>query len=193
MTLDGLILAAGESRRMGTDKPLLPYRGQTFLDTLIELFARHCRGITVVLGHGAARIRAALARAEQASFVENLDYRAGQLSSLQAGLRALPHARYILLTLADHPAVADATLAELASTPAPLAIPRYQGRHGHPILFDAAIAAELLALPPGATARDVIHRHRHQTRFVDVDDPGILADIDDPAAYAALLRGGPPA
>lgn len=188
MIVDGLILAAGESRRMGSHKPLLPFRGQTFLDTLIETFARHCRSVTVVLGHDAAKIRSGLQRAKQATFIENPDYRSGQLSSLQAGLRALPHAQQILLTLADHPAVDHATLAALLSAPAVLAIPRYQGRHGHPICFDRALAAELLALPPEASARQVIHQHRQDTRFVDVDDAGILVDVDDPAAYAALLR-----
>ena len=188
MTVEGLILAAGASRRMGSPKPLLPYHGQTFLDTLIDLFSRHCHGVTVVLGHGADEIRRGLARTEQVTFVENADYQAGQLSSLQAGLKTLPRAQHILLTLADHPAVADATLSDLMSAPALLAIPRYQGRHGHPIFFGRAIADEMLALPAGSSARGVIHAHRESTRFVDVDDPGILLDIDDPAAYAALLR-----
>lgn len=192
-TIDGLILAAGESRRMGSHKALLPFRGQTFLDTVIELLARHCRTVTVVLGPDAEHIRQRLGRGAQASFVENPEYRAGQLSSLQAGLRSLPRAQRILLTLADHPAVQDATIAALLGSPAPLAIPCYQGRHGHPICFDRSIAAELLALPVQASAREVMHRHRAVTRFVDVDDPGVLVDVDDPQAYAALLRASPPA
>lgn len=192
VTVDGLILAAGASRRMGSPKPLLPFQGQTFLDTLIEKLSRHCRSVTVVLGHQAAGIRSALARADEVTFVENSNYQEGQLSSVQAGLHGLlnaaPHAEHILLTLADHPAVADATLSDLVSLPALLAIPRYQGRHGHPIFFGRPIADELLALPAGASARHVIHAHREQTRFVDVEDPGILLDIDDPASYASLLR-----
>ncbi|HCC56807.1 MAG TPA: hypothetical protein DEQ47_06005 [Solibacterales bacterium] len=192
-TIDGLILAAGESRRMGSHKALLPFSGQTFLDTLIELFARHCRQVTVVLGYDAAGIREGLARGAQTSFVGNPEYRAGQLSSLQAGLRSMPEAEHILLTLVDHPAVRDATIARIVSSPALLAIPQYQGRHGHPIFFARSIAAELLALPIDASAREVIHRHREQTRFVDVDDPGILVDVDDAAAYAALLRSSAPA
>jgi len=190
VTVDGLILAAGASRRMGSPKPLLPFEGQTFLDTLIEKFARHCRDVTVVLGHQAAGIRSALARADQVTFVANANYQEGQISSLQAGLRAMPHATRILLTLADHPAVADSTLSDLVGLPAMLAIPRYRGRHGHPIFFGRSIADELLALPVSASARDVIHAHREQTRFVDVEDPGILLDIDDPSSYAALLRRG---
>ena len=191
--VDGLILAAGESRRMGSHKALLPFRGQTFLDTLIELFGRHCGGVTVVLGCDAAAIGRQLARGAQARFVENTEYRAGQLSSLQAGLRSMPDASHILLTLTDHPAVRDETVAKLVSAPATLAIPRYEGRHGHPILFDRSIAAELLALPAGASAREVIHRHREQTCFVDVEDPGILVDVDNAAAYAELLRSSRPA
>ena len=65
-------------------------------------------------------------------------------------------------------------------------IPRLNGKRGHPVFATRAIAAELLALPPTAEARDVVHAHVDRTRYVDVEDTGIFADVDDPEAYRRL-------
>ena len=124
----------------------------------------------------------------------NPDYQRGQTSSMQCGLRAVPaDAEGVLFTLVDHPAVAPATLDALLagsdrrSAPGPLVrVPRYQGRRGHPIWFSRELIAEFLALPEDGAARDVVRSHAAQTEFLDVDDAGILADIDDPAAYGRL-------
>jgi molybdenum cofactor cytidylyltransferase len=188
----GLILAAGESRRMGSPKALLEYRGETFLDRLIGLFARHCSPVIAVLGAHAEEIRAGLRRSGEARLVENPDFRSGQLSSMQCGLRAVPvEADSVLFTLVDHPAVSLETIAALmAAPPAKLSIPRYAGRRGHPILFSRSLAAEFLALPVTAAARDVVTRHAADAAYIDLDDPGILADIDDAEAYTRLLAGG---
>lgn len=182
-----LILAAGESRRMGTPKPLLEYHGETFLDRLIGLLGARCSPVIVVLGAGADGIRAGVKR--QATFVVNADYAAGQTSSMQCGLHAVPvDATGVLFTLADHPAVTAETIdAVLATAPAPLGVPRYQGKRGHPIRFSQRLLAEFLALPVDGAARDVVRAHAHETAFVDLDDPGIVADVDDPEAYRKLV------
>jgi CTP:molybdopterin cytidylyltransferase MocA len=198
----GLILAAGESRRMGSPKALLDYRGETFLDRLVRLFSAVCSPVIVVLGAHAAEIRAAAA--QPCTFVLNRDYASGQTSSMQAGLRALPpDAEAILFTLVDHPAVSPETIAELTeprpswSGAAPpradgrgsvLRVPRYAGRRGHPIWLSSSLIPEFLALPVTGAARDIVRAHAAETEFLDLADPGILADIDDPAAYRALLE-----
>jgi len=191
--LAGLILAAGESRRMGFPKALLNYRGETFLDRLIGLFAPHCSPLIVVLGAQAERIRAGTMRAAAAEFVVNPDYTRGQISSLQCGLAAVPSgAESVLFTLVDHPAVSAETVASLAAIPAGerlLNIPRYGQRRGHPILISRALIPEFLAVPASGAARDVVHRHLAETGYIDVQDPGVAADIDDPEAYRALLGG----
>jgi len=188
----GLILAAGESRRMGFPKALLPYRGETFLDHAIGLLEPHCAPVIVVLGAGAEEIRRQTRRA--ATFVLNANYRSGQTSSLQAGLRAVPRdAAGVLFALVDHPAVAPETVGALAADAGPgvlVRVPRYRGERGHPVWFSRALAAEFLALPETGAAREVVRRHITETRFLDVDDAGILADIDDAEAYRALVGSG---
>ena len=197
MKLAGLILAAGASSRMGSPKPLLDLEGETFLDRLIGLLAAHCSPVLAVLGHEAEAVRAGLRRAAQAAFVVNADYRRGQLSSLQCGLRALPpDACGVLFTLVDLPAVKASTIERLArqarSLERPwLVIPRHSGRRGHPVGCSRELVEELLALPVEAQAREVIHRHLAQAFYVEVDDPGILRDVDDPAAYRDLIQGSP--
>jgi len=185
----GIILAAGESRRMGFPKALLPYRNETFLDTLIGLFATRCDPVIVVVGAGADQIRSRIAR--PATFVVNPDYTRGMTTSLQCGLRMVPpEAEGVLFTLVDHPSVASSTIdALLAPSPegtALLRVPRYGANRGHPIWFSRDLITEFLAIPEGGAANEVVHRHRPETQFIDLDDPGIVADIDDPEAYRQL-------
>jgi molybdenum cofactor cytidylyltransferase len=189
----GMILAAGESSRMGRDKALLDYRGSTFLNHLISLFLSRLSPVVVVLGHNAPAIRAAMAADPAADLrvVINDRYKLGMLSSLQAGIRALPPgASGALFTLVDHPAVRSSTLDQLieafARRDAPLVIPRYQTKRGHPVAASRAILEEILALPAEASAKDVIHAHRPETRFLDVDDPGVTTDVDSPPEYEDL-------
>ncbi|HWQ52641.1 MAG TPA: nucleotidyltransferase family protein [Bryobacteraceae bacterium] len=191
MKTAGLILAAGESRRMGRPKALLEYRGETFLDRLIRLFSAVCSPVIVVLGAEPEAIPAGAQRGEAARFVLNPDYRRGQFSSMQRGLREVPpEAEGVLFTLVDHPVVEAATLASLLAGSGPLRIPRYLGRRGHPIWFSTALTAEFLALPPDATAREVVHRYNAEVEYIDVDDRGVLEDIDEPGDYRRLAGGG---
>jgi CTP:molybdopterin cytidylyltransferase MocA len=187
----GIILAAGESRRMGFPKALLRYRDETFLDTLIGLFAARCEQVIVVLGAEAERIRAGSHR--PADFVLNLEYRTGMTGSLQCGLRARSSvSEGVLFTLVDHPAVLPATLDALLAPPRPLLrVPRYRGKRGHPVWCRRELSDEFLALGPAGAARDVVHAHAAQTDFLDLDDAGITADIDDTAAYHRLMGVAP--
>ena len=110
------------------------------------------------------------------------------LTSLQTGLRACgPGADAVLFTLVDHPALRPETIAALLETEAPIAIPRFQGKRGHPVLMRTEIATGYLAEPTSAKVRDLIDRCAQLIHYVDVDDPGICDDVDDPALYAALL------
>jgi CTP:molybdopterin cytidylyltransferase MocA len=177
---------------MGSPKALLEYRGETFLDRLVRLFSARCSPVIVVLGAAAEEIRGRVSRPYASVF--NPDYRTGQTGSMQCGLRGVPEeADGVLFTLVDHPAVSPETIDALVGRDAHLPdagpllrVPRYQGRRGHPVWFRRALIPEFLALPPDGAARDVVRAHAAETEFLDLDDPGIVADIDDPGAYRRL-------
>ena len=166
---------------MGSPKALLEIRGETFLDRLIATFSPHCSPVIVVLGHESEKIRAGLRNSGSAAFVLNAHYPLGQLSSMQCGLRAVPgDCDGVLFTLVDHPNVQSSTLTQLVlGPPALLSIPRYRGRRGHPLFFSRRLVPEFLALAQDSQARAIVERHASEIRFVDVDDPGILDDVDD--------------
>lgn len=187
-----IILAAGESRRMGRPKALLPYRGETFLDSLIAVLSSACSPVIVVLGHEPERIREGAGRAAQARFIVNEDYRKGQLTSLQCGLRAAPAGvEAVLFTPVDYPAVTRGTVERLAAalreTGAPVVVPRYNGRRGHPVGVTRPVIADLLALPETSSAREVIHARLGEAVQLDVDDSGVCLDVDEPETYRRLL------
>ena len=189
----GIILAAGASSRMGSPKALLDYRGETFVERLVNLLSRVCDPVIVALGHHAAAIRARVERSAQ--MVINPDPDRGQLSSLQAALAAIPaEAEGFLFIPVDCPAVELATVRRVAAAfesrkpETLLVIPRIGDKRGHPVFAVRSLAEELLALPPTGQARDVVHGHRAQTEYVNVDDPGILTDVDDLEAYRKLMR-----
>jgi molybdenum cofactor cytidylyltransferase len=120
--------------------------------------------------------------------VKNPDYELGMLTSLQAGLRAMPTppAR-VLFTLVDHPAIESATVFTLLQTDALIAMPRFAGKRGHPVMIGREIAEEILAEPVTSRLNHVLDRHAGEIQYLDVDDPGVRDDIDDPQLYSDLL------
>jgi CTP:molybdopterin cytidylyltransferase MocA len=192
----GIILAGGASRRMGSPKALLQLDGEAFVGRLIRVLAEACDPVIVVLGHDANRIQAVLSA--QAITTVNPAPERGQLSSLHCALRVVPfEAGAVMFTPVDYPAVRPETVLRLAGAMAdkapPVVVPRHDGRRGHPVCVRADVASELLALGPDERASDVIHRYRPQTLYVDVADPGILDDVDDPEAYRRLTGDWEPA
>ncbi len=193
MKLAGLILAAGRSSRMGRDKALLDYRGKTFLNHLVYLLLPRVDEVVVVLGHNAAAIRDTLPAAPRVRAVVNEGYDRGMLSSLQRGLGALPaDTDWVLWVLVDHPAVRgrtlDALLAAAERGGAPLVIPRFEARRGHPVVLSRSVAAELTALEADRSPQDIVRSHYARARFVDLPDPAVLLDIDRPDDYRLLRR-----
>lgn len=186
----GLVLAAGESRRMGRPKALLPFRDLTFLETIL-----HClrsAGISrcvVVLGHGAHAIQST-ADLGEAEVVINEQYRLGQTSSLQAGLKAIHNSDGALLCLVDHPAVRPETIRLLMKafeeTKAPVVAPVYESRRGHPIVIGRVLFPELLALNSDQGANVVVRKYRDASLEVRVDDPSVVQDIDTSGDYAKI-------
>ena len=187
---------------MGRDKALLSLGPQTFVERLLGVLAGAPNSrkspIVVVLGHHADEIERAiepvLKRIPQARAVRNPDYKLGQLSSLQAALRSLAKDEVsgAVVCLVDHPAVTrrvlDQMLARFAETNAPVIIPTFQGRRGHPVLFAARLFSELLAAPVDEGARVVVRQHAEELQLVETDEEAILWDIDRPEDYEMLVR-----
>ncbi|MEP6717419.1 MAG: NTP transferase domain-containing protein [Terriglobia bacterium] len=184
MSLPAIILCGGESKRMGSPKALLPFRDGTFLSVLAEILKPFCSPVIAVFGADGDRL-ATLAPAGVTTVV-NRNYKAGMLTSLQTGLREVESSR-VLFTLVDHPSPLATTLRALIASAAPIAIPRMNGRRGHPVIVGPGIAAEILAEAATAKVRDVIDRHAASIEYIEVNDPGISDDVDDPALYNALL------
>ncbi|MGH9356343.1 MAG: nucleotidyltransferase family protein [Terriglobia bacterium] len=188
----GLVLAAGESSRMGRDKALLKYRGKTFLEAIVaNLQQAGVPRIIVVLGHHAVEIQRQI-DLSGVEWVVNPAYRLGQTTSLQAGLRIVAGAGVdgVMLCLADHPAagaeVMRGLIEQFKETNGPVVIPVYQGTRGHPVMIGCTLFPELMALGVDDGANSVIRKHQATTRWLEVQDPGITFDVDNPEDYRRL-------
>jgi len=193
----GVILAAGASSRMGSPKALLDYRGETFIGRLVRIFSQVCDPIIVVVGFHAEKIVPVVERQFPGGVqcVVNPAPERGQLSSLQTGLAAVPgDCEGFLFLPVDCPAVEESTVHRVAEEfrrrepETQFVVPQYHGKHGHPVCAARSVADEFLALPSSAQARDVVHAHVTHTIYLDVDDPGILRDVDDPEAYRQMVE-----
>jgi molybdenum cofactor cytidylyltransferase len=199
----GVILAAGESSRMGTDKALLPWPPQvtgqpppkdTFLSATILSLTLSTDFVLVVAGKNEA-VLAPIAYANGASMVTNPYPSRGQFSSLQVGLHeVLNRGRdAAAITLVDRPPVNAATVRLLRETFefAPqnvwAVVPEFSGKHGHPYLAGRELIEAFLHTPPTSTAREVEHRCQDHIQYVAVDDPFVAMNINTPDDYAALL------
>ncbi|MGA8643542.1 nucleotidyltransferase family protein [Candidatus Binatus sp.] len=195
--LEGILLAAGESRRMGYPKPLLKIDGQTFIERIAQSMLTVVPRLVIVLGAHSDRARAVISRDQRIVIVENPKYSRGQLSSLKVGLSAIqPDSTAALVHLGDHPMVRAETFRTLVDsynqTGQPIAIARYEGHRGHPVIFDRAIFAELQSAPEEEGARHVVNADASRVVYVDMDDPGINLDLDTPSDLARAGLPPPP-
>ncbi len=188
--ITAVILAAGESKRMKTQKLLLPYGEGTVVEAVVRAaIDSSVDGVLVVLGSDGEEIREKLGGYE-VEFVVNDDYRKGMLSSVQAGFRALPEkVRAAVLMLGDQPEVSeeinDELVARYRETRRGIVIPTHGGRRGHPIVIDTKYKKEIAALDPEAGLRKLRLDHPEDVLEVELPFPAILHDLDTPADYNA--------
>ncbi len=199
MRIPAIVLAAGRSSRMGRPKAALPLDdGQTFLSHIVSaLQEAGVSDIIVVVGHDPQAVRASLPR-ERASpavrFVENPKYESGQLSSLLAGISAIEsdEAPAALVTLVDVPLVSAATIRAVVErylqTGAPVVRPARGAEHGHPVLIDRRVFADLRGADPAQGAKAVIRRYASAAGEVPVEDAGAFLDIDTVEEYERILQ-----
>jgi molybdenum cofactor cytidylyltransferase len=190
--ISAIVLAAGKSVRMGQPKMLLPWGKSTVLGAVVQTLG--AAGVThILVVAGAARKSVeAVARKEGASTVFNPAYADGEmLSSIQAGIRELPSpVEAALIALGDQPRMQPQTVTSVveayAEYGAQLVVPSYNMRRGHPWLIDRRLWPELLDLKRNESSRDFLHLHADYIRYVQVDSPTILEDMDTPRDYLKL-------
>jgi molybdenum cofactor cytidylyltransferase len=188
-----VVLAAGESKRMGRPKMVLPWGERTVIEQVVGVIgAVHVSEIVVVTGGAREQVEAALA-GSPARTVYNPQYQQSEmLVSLQYGLRAVTESdcAALLVALGDQPAISGRVIAALISTfersQPGLVIPSYQNRRGHPWLVAMRLWPAILNMPPDKTMRDFLSAHDEQIEYVLVDSPDVLKDLDTPDDYDRL-------
>jgi molybdenum cofactor cytidylyltransferase len=207
--IHAILLAAGQSRRMGAQKLLLPFAGGTVIGHIAaQIAAGGVDGIVAVVRPGAADVAEALA-GQAVRMVTNPDADGDMLSSVRCGLRALPaECDAVLVALGDQPAVTAELIRRMiaafhAAAPAPapaasatgrIVVPAYEGRRGHPMLFSACYRREILADFDGAGLRGLLAAHPAEVIDLPAAGPAVLSDMDGPEDYrrelARLEAGG---
>jgi len=178
MRTAAVVLAAGKSSRMGTNKLLLEVGGKRVLDHILSKLSPP--PTIVVLGHRPEDIKD-LAEAQGAETVHNPDYERGMTTSFQAGLRTLPEdVEAVFMVLSDTFGFKPELLAEMtskmeANPDALIVSPRYESKRGHPVLFRRKVLDEFMALGDNETMKDVVNRHEAGHVYVESD---IWATID---------------
>jgi molybdenum cofactor cytidylyltransferase len=179
----GIILSAGESKRMGTPKQLLPWGDTIVLQRIIDVAAAsRLERVELILGHLADEIAGRITVPVKVRIVINEAYREGMASSVRCGVRNAPaEAEAYMLLLGDQPFVEGAVIDRLIDChhagSQGITIPVYNGRRGHPVIFSSRYRTELLAIGEGG-AREVVRRHNDAIFELAVASDHILADMD---------------
>jgi molybdenum cofactor cytidylyltransferase len=200
-----IIIAAGESRRMGTPKQLLRWHGRTFIEQIVStLLESPLDEIVVVLGHRADEIRGQIPNLTTADATGegqivvrallNPRYREGMLTTIQCGIAALSdNVRATYIALVDQPQIKASTVATLRqqfeASGKGIVVPSHQMRRGHPLLIDLhKYRAEILAIdgPPGL--QKLLRNHPDDILHVNFDDASVLADLDTPEDYRRAIQ-----
>jgi molybdenum cofactor cytidylyltransferase len=193
-----ILLAAGASRRMGADnKLLLPIAGEAMIRRAARTLLASCAtSVTVVTGHEASRIEAAL-EGLAVHLVHNARHDDGQMTSVRAGILAAEVADGYLIGLGDQPALdaldIDHLIAAFAGAPPDrIVVPVFAGERGNPIILPASARAEVEAGGVNFGCRNLIRRHPERIHTVDARSVAVLTDVDTPEVYDGLLTPGVP-
>ena len=188
-----MILAAGESKRMGKPKLLLPFGEKTMIETVIDrVIQSNVERILVVLGSNREKIEKKIGNLPLEIAV-NPDFKEGMLSSVQRGLEVLPEeAQAVLVFLGDQPSipseVIDSVIDAFRKTGKGIVLPVYKGERGHPVLIDMKYRREVKNLNPEVGLRELVYGRPGDILEVEVDDAGILRDINDIEDYTREIK-----
>ncbi len=194
--INAVILAAGESKRMGKPKPLLKFKDKTFLEQIISVLkSSDIDTITVVLGASADTIQKSIDLSET-NVVINKDYQKGQLSSLIAAIQNAPQqTEAILLCLVDSPFITkdlvNSVIAKFRQTQSSIIVPVFNKERGHPTIFARSLFNELLNAPEDQGARYVLYSNEDKVTEVETSEAAARIGIDTPADYKSQFGTDP--
>ena len=189
----GVILAAGEGSRMGSVKQMLPFRGRTILECVIDsAIDSALMKVVVVIGHRADLLEPMLT-GKDVTIVINEDYKSGQSSSLKAGLRALPEqAGAVLFMLGDQPLITPETINLILHAfqvfQSPIVLPMSNEKRGNPVLFSRETFSRLEALTGDCGARPLFQEYAGHILQIETGDHSIHFDVDSEEDYRHLLE-----
>ena len=195
----GVILAAGESSRMGQPKALLPWRRGTILSHAIRVLNTFTDMVIVVAGRNVEQLLPVV-DANAGFLVVNPQPDRGQFSSLQVGVQeVLNRGRdAAIVTLVDRPPARPETVQHLkqeflshAAQNIWAVVPEYQGRHGHPYVVGRELITRYLDSPPTVNAREIHHTNQERLLYVPINDPFVTANIDTPEDYSQFCAAHP--
>ena len=183
-----IVLAAGESQRMGVQKLLLPFGSKTVITHIVDqLTASSVGEVHVVVGCHGERVSRELS-GRPVSIVNNSNYKSGMLSSARCGINAITQkCKAILVALGDQPSVTtkliDQMLQTFTYTEKQILVPLYQGKRGHPIMFSATYRDEILTHYDNVGLRGLLYAHKDDIFELSVETSGVLSDMDYPEDY----------
>ncbi len=191
--ISGILLAAGLSTRMGEPKQLLPFGESTIVETVVDsMLGAKFDEVIVVVGHCASQIQEQLSE-RPVRVVFNPDYREGMLTSAQAGIRALDVSDAFGLMLVDQPFITSALIDQVIDayvhTDKTIALPSYNYKRGHPVIFHRRYADDIFPLGvESGGVRTLFKRYGDDIHYVTVDTDRVLRDIDYREDYERALR-----
>ncbi len=187
--IGAVILAAGESSRMGTQKLLLDIKGKPMIERVFESFKGAADEIIVVLGHNPDEITPTLKKLG-VEWTVNPKYSEGMISTFKEGLKNLKNLDAVFLALGDQPFVDREFLAKAVESwkqGAKVVSPMFRGKKGHPVLFDRSLFEEILTLGKNQFIRDVIHKHKDEHRVIESGEWAVT-DLDTPENLETIRR-----
>lgn len=189
----GMILAAGESKRMGKPKLLLPFGEKTIIETVIDsVIQSKLDDALVVLGAHREKIEKKI-KDFSIKIVINPNFKNDMLSSVQCGFRALPDdVEASLVILGDQPEISSALINKIVEaykrSKKGIVLPVYRKNRGHPVLIDMKYQGEIEDLNPDLGLRNLVYKHAEDILEVEMITPSILQDIDTIEDYNRALK-----
>jgi len=188
-----MILAAGESKRMGQPKLLLPFRGKAIIETVVQtVVSSKVDNTMVILGSERKEIEKRLKKFP-VKIVYNRDFTSGMLSSVQCGFKVLPdETQAVIVVLGDQPTISEEIIDRIIDAYQKkgkgIVLPVYKKNRGHPVIIDMKYKSEVEALSSDIGLRGTVYSHPEDILEVTVNTAAILQDIDDEGDYRRALN-----